>query len=146
MSIFVDKVITRDDSAIQVAMVWHKQLQIIAIGSYSEDKGGTVEIIDQFGYTIDEGRIPFHPTAQTSCLAWHPNKKTLLIGWESGEMYMYSNEQCAKVETAHTASIHIADWSSKGSYVITGDKQVTFSYPKTLHYEMSFKFLFYRVL
>ena len=32
MSLFVDKVITKDDSAIQVEMVWHPHLGILARG------------------------------------------------------------------------------------------------------------------
>lgn len=34
MSLFVDKVITRDDSAIQVDMCWHPQLGILARGTH----------------------------------------------------------------------------------------------------------------
>ena len=79
MSLFVDKVITKDDSAIQVEMVWHPHLGILARGefvlfqmnclslnlvsfpltaSFSEDLGGVVNLVDKYGYDIDEGMIP----------------------------------------------------------------------------------------
>ena len=81
MSLFVDKVITKDDSAIQVDMVWHPHLGILARGeeglltqikcrsspnvvwflltaSFSEDLGGVVNLVDKYGYDIDEGMIP----------------------------------------------------------------------------------------
>jgi hypothetical protein len=37
MSLFVDKVITRDDSAIQVEMCWHPQMGLLARGKERTD-------------------------------------------------------------------------------------------------------------
>eukprot|EP00095_Tigriopus_kingsejongensis_P006204 snap_masked-scaffold252_size238019-processed-gene-1.6 protein:Tk06204 transcript:snap_masked-scaffold252_size238019-processed-gene-1.6-mRNA-1 annotation:"intraflagellar transport protein 140-like protein" len=122
MSLFVDKVITPDESAIQVGMSWHKQFGLLALGSYSEDQGGVVTIVDHAGFETETGRIPPHPTAQPSCLCWHPLKKLLIIGWDVGEMYMYVNSQCLKVDALHNAAIHLAEWSKHGTNLITADK------------------------
>ena len=84
MSLFVDKVVTKDDSAIQVEMVWHPHLGILARGerrfafakcisslnrvwflltaSFSEDLGGVVNLVDKYGYDVDEGMIPREQT------------------------------------------------------------------------------------
>ena len=125
MSLFVDKIITKDDSAIQVDMAWHKQAGLLALGAYSEEQGGIVTIVDQSGFEVDAGKIPSHPTAQTSCLAWHPVQKFLVIGWESGELYIYSNGQCTKIDSLHNAPIHLGVWSSCGSSFISADKNGT---------------------
>jgi len=74
MSLYVDKAVTADESAIQVDMAWHPRLQLVALAAYSEDRGGTVDLVDRYGYNVDEGQIPAHPTAQASALAWHPLK------------------------------------------------------------------------
>ncbi len=74
MTLYIDRAITRDESAIQVDLAWHDSLHLAALGAFSEDRGGTVDVVDRYGYSVDEGRIPPHPTAQTSCLSWHPFK------------------------------------------------------------------------
>ncbi len=61
-------------STLKVELSWHDSLPLCALGAFSEERGGTVDLVDRHGYTVDEGRIPPHPTAQTSCLAWHPFK------------------------------------------------------------------------
>ncbi|TRY69166.1 hypothetical protein TCAL_05644 [Tigriopus californicus] len=122
MSLFVDKVITPNESAIQVGMAWHPQFGLLALGSYSEDQGGVITIVDHTGFETESGRIPPHPTAQSSCLSWHPLKKLLVIGWDTGELYIYVNSQCLKVDALHNGPIHLAKWSSHGSSLITTDK------------------------
>lgn len=122
MSLFVDRVITPNESAIQVGMAWHPQFGLLALGSYSEDQGGVITIVDHAGFETETGRIPPHPTAQSSCLSWHPLKKLLVIGWDTGELYIYVNSQCLKVDALHNGPIHLAKWSSHGSSLITSDK------------------------
>ena len=66
-----------------------------------------------------------HPTAQASCLAWHPVKKILVMGWDSGEIYLYANQQCSKVDSSHNASVHLAQFSAQGNSLVTADKSGT---------------------
>ena len=129
MSLFVDKIITKDDRAIQVDMSWHHTAGLLALGSYSEEQGGIVTIVDQSGFEVDAGKIPSHPTAQTSCLSWHPVQKLLVIGWESGELYLYANGQCTKIDSPHNAAIHLGVWSSCGTSFISADKNEQIALP-----------------
>ena len=67
--------------------------------------------------------IPAHPTAQVTATAWHPTKKILAIGWENGELFLFSdhNNSCVELQTIHTASIVLLEWSQAGSRLISGD-------------------------
>ena len=49
--------------------------------------------------------IPAHPTAQVNVVSWHPTKKILAIGWENGELFVYSdhNNSCTELQNIHTA-------------------------------------------
>ena len=53
------------------------------------------------GEAADGIDIPAHPTAQVTCISWHPSKKMLAIGWENGELFLYSdhNNTCVEVPT-----------------------------------------------
>ncbi len=48
MTLYIDKAITRDESAIQVDLSWHPSLHLAALGAFSEDRGGTVDIVDRW--------------------------------------------------------------------------------------------------
>jgi intraflagellar transport protein 140 len=46
-------------------------------------------------------------------------------GWDSGEIYLFSNQQCTKVDSSHNSPVHLAEFSSQGSSLITADKSGT---------------------
>jgi hypothetical protein len=39
-------------------------------------------------------------------MAWHPVSKMLAVGWENGELFLYSdhNNTCIEIPTIHNAS------------------------------------------
>lgn len=59
-----------------------------------------------------------------TALAWHPEKKILIVGWENGEIYLYidSKSQCLKVDTLHQSAVTLLQWSTRGSRLISTDK------------------------
>ena len=75
------------------------------------------------GEAVDSINIPAHPTAQVTSTAWHPTKKMLAVGWETGELFLYSdhNNSCVELQTIHTSSILILEWSGGGSRLVSGD-------------------------
>jgi len=38
-------------------------------------------------------------------------RKILVIGWDSGDLYLYVEDTCLRVDTSHSSSIHLAEWS-----------------------------------
>ncbi len=91
-------------NSIQVELAWHTKYSILAVGAYSEERGGFVRVIDTnlgSGLSLEEALpIPPHPTAQVSALLWHPIQKLLCVGWENGEVYLYDHDktQCMRIE------------------------------------------------
>ena len=100
-----------EQNSIQVELGWHQRYPLLAVGAYSEEKGGYVRVIDTSlggGLGLEDALpIPPHPTAQVSALAWHPIQKTLVVGWENGELYLYDHEktQCSRIGKNETIVI-----------------------------------------
>ena len=58
-----------------------------------------------------------------SAVQWHPIKKVLAIGWETGELCIRNEHEreLYEVPLVHKAEITILQWSSTGSRLVTGD-------------------------
>ena len=119
-----------EQNSIQVELAWHQKYPLLAVGAYSEEKGGYVRVIDTSlggGLGLEEALpIPPHPTAQVSALSWHPLQKILIVGWENGELYIYDHEktQCVRIESdaAHQSAVALLKWSGLGKRLITADR------------------------
>ena len=125
MSLYFDCAINSGGASgnIHVSTSWHTTHALLAVGSYSEEKGGYVSVYTDDGEVADGIEIPAHPTAQVTCISWHPSRKMLAIGWENGELFLYSdhNNTCVEVPTIHNASVILLEWSQAGSRLISGD-------------------------
>ena len=125
MSLYFDCAINTGGSSgnIHVNTGWQNSHALLAVGSYSEEKGGYVSLYTDDGEQVENVSIPPHPTAQVTSAAWHPTRKVLAIGWENGELFLFSdhNNTCSEVTTVHTASIVLLEWSQAGSRLISGD-------------------------
>ena len=140
MALFIDREVPVEPNSIQLEMAWHSRKPLLAVGTYSEEKGGYVRIIEApttsgglgggtTGVHIDENGIPPHPTAQVSSLAWHTGVQSwLAVGWENGELYLYHHssdpdlKKCLKVDSLHGAAVFLMQWSPAGSRLVTADK------------------------
>ena len=125
MSLYFDCAINTGGSSgnIHVNTSWHSTHALLAVGSYSEERGGYVSLYTDDGEQVENVTIPSHPTAQVTATAWHPTNKLLAIGWENGELFLYSEQTntCTEVQTLHTANILILEWSQAGSRLISAD-------------------------
>ena len=71
MSLFVDREIPVESNSIVIELAWHSRVPLLAIGAYSEEKGGNVRLVDGSGSATEEvDPIPPHATAQVSSVAW----------------------------------------------------------------------------
>lgn len=87
MSLYFDiRVQNPDTASVSTFAIWHKSLPLLAVASYSQEKGGFVTIFDDQGEVLPEVEITRHSVAQVTSLSWHPEKKFLAVGWESGEL------------------------------------------------------------
>ena len=58
------------------------------------------------------------------CLEWHPEKKILAVGWRSGEITTYNNddEQIFEQSSIHRSPINVVRWNENGSRLLSMDQ------------------------
>ncbi|KAF2347068.1 Anaphase-promoting complex subunit 4 WD40 domain [Trinorchestia longiramus] len=125
MTLYFDSRIQSPNShAINTHMAWHNEASCLAVASYSEEKGGTVNVYTGEGKLCSEVDIPPHPTAQVTSLAWHPIQRLLAVGWETGELYLWNDheEELHQIQSLHRAAITILEFSHAGSRLVTADQ------------------------
>ena len=68
MSLYFDCAVHSGGGAgnIHVSATWHPAHPWLAVGSYSEDRGGYVTVFTDDGEVVDGVDIPAHPTAQVT--------------------------------------------------------------------------------
>lgn len=56
-------------------------------------------------------------------LAWHPQKKILAIGWESGELFIYNDHEheLHEIQSLHRSPISVLEFSIGGKRLVTAD-------------------------
>lgn len=57
-----------------------------------------------------------------TALAFHPSAKVALLGLDTGEKFIFSNDD-ELVSSEHTAPLSVAKFSQRGSVAVTGDKK-----------------------
>lgn len=75
------------------------------------------------GKLCDEVDIPPHPTAQVTSVTWHPSKRILAIGWETGELYLWNDHEHEfhEIQSLHRAPISILCFSAAGARLVSAD-------------------------
>lgn len=87
MTLYFDtRVQNPENASINTCATWHSNLPFLAVAAFSQDKGGFVTLFDDQGEPLQDVETPGHSVAQVTALVWHPERKWLVIGWESGEM------------------------------------------------------------
>ncbi|ELT94193.1 hypothetical protein CAPTEDRAFT_114177 [Capitella teleta] len=100
---------------------WHRTHPILAVASFSEANGANITCYGEEGEHMQDSVI--RKSRPASAIQWHPTKRILAIGWETGEVNI-TNEQdheLYEVPLLHKAEITILQWSSAGSRLVTGD-------------------------
>ncbi|ESO81986.1 hypothetical protein LOTGIDRAFT_223604 [Lottia gigantea] len=122
MAVYFDHRLGGDSSYIKTEIKWCPSSLHLAVICYSEENGGTVEIYTEEGERIQHNAV--HKQCHVSTIAWHPNRRILAVGWETGEITIW-NEQDNEVTEAlqiHKHEVSVLHWSSTGSRLSTGDK------------------------
>ena len=71
-------------------------------------------------------KIPHKPLthqSRPSSYSWHPTRKILAVGWETGEITLWNEQDKELIEAPHThkSEISVMKWSSQGSRLLTAD-------------------------
>lgn len=67
-------------------------------------------------------------TKEASVLAWHPTKKVLAAGWETGEITIRNEQdnESYEVPRVHRAEVTILHWTHLGTRLLSGDSVISF--------------------
>lgn len=95
---------------------------LLAVSSYIEGTGGTVNIFNEEGERIQHR--PLTNQTQVCKVAWHPNRKILAIGWQTGELTIWNEQEHELIEPTHLhkGELAVMHWSSNGTRFVSGDK------------------------
>ncbi|XP_043233356.1 intraflagellar transport protein 140 homolog [Amphibalanus amphitrite] len=127
MSVYFDRYI--DDQqlgVLKVGLEWHRVAPLVAVSWYSEQQGGGVSIYNDEGDQVPGLTVPPSNTQVTS-IVWHPIKKVLLLGWETGVLQTWNEQDksLTDIQSLHKSPVTIAVWSAAGGRLITADTSGT---------------------
>ncbi len=57
-------------------------------------------------------------------MQWHPVRRIAVIGWQSGEITLYNDDEQTYCEQSslHRSPLTVLRWNKSGSRIISGDK------------------------
>ncbi|XP_066587942.1 intraflagellar transport protein 140 homolog [Prorops nasuta] len=128
MTLYFDtRVQTSETASITTHASWHSNFPLLAVSTYSQDKGGRVTIYDDQGDALPDVESPEHPLAPVTALAWHPERRWLAIGWHTGILRIWPGDtginDFNNVVTPHRDSITILKWSQHGGRLVSADSE-----------------------
>ncbi|XP_076680544.1 intraflagellar transport protein rempA [Andrena cerasifolii] len=126
MSLYFDTRVQNPETAsISTHAIWHANYPLLGVAAYSQDKGGFVTIYDDQGEQLQDVESPRHSVAQVTALGWHPERRWLAAGWESGELRIWPGDtgsiEFNIIVTPHRESINILQWSQHGGRLVSAD-------------------------
>ncbi|CAG5059653.1 unnamed protein product [Parnassius apollo] len=122
MTLYIDtKLNFTDSNTVSTLGSWHPSLPLLAVGSYNQEKGGSVTIFQENGHALEDCDWPVLLSNQVTTLAWHPTRKLLVVGWDGGELYIWLEYSWARLEAPHNTAITTVNFSSGGGRLIASD-------------------------
>ncbi|GFO12432.1 intraflagellar transport protein 140 homolog, partial [Plakobranchus ocellatus] len=121
MAVHFDHRLNTEDAGINIDIGWLQTSPILAVLSYSEDRGGSVSLFNEEGE-----KLPHKPIAHQShpsSYAWHPTRKIIAVGWETGEITIWNEQDKELIEAAHLhrSEVTVMRWSSNGTRLLSAD-------------------------
>lgn len=124
MALYIDKKIEDPTGGPQKTLLsWHKCFPLMACASYDDSSGGVVSIYKDDSSVV-RNKITSRLGIQVTALAWHPTKKCLLIGWESGDLSIFSElggREVYSFSKHHNNVVSVLKFNEIGKVFVTGD-------------------------
>jgi len=124
MAVYFDYQIKSPTVAKHTVISCHCQYPLVAVGSINEpDAGGAVTLYLDEGEFLEDSII--QRSTHVKSLDWHPSRKILAAGWESGEVVIWNENDHELHETAmhHKVEVNIIQWNPSGSRLATADSR-----------------------
>ncbi|KAG8223373.1 hypothetical protein J437_LFUL001251 [Ladona fulva] len=109
--------------SVHVGICLHEKHPLLAVSSFNDDNGGFSFICNEEGESLEGVSFPTHPSAQVTALAWHPTRLQLAIGWENGDLQVWTDgqEEFSSVDSPHRDPVSLLQWSNQGLRLISAD-------------------------
>eukprot|EP00056_Hartaetosiga_gracilis_P002835 m.57093 g.57093 ORF g.57093 m.57093 type:complete len:1349 (+) comp11214_c0_seq1:56-4102(+) len=125
MAMFFDFPVSAPDAYTPITSEWHSAHPVLAVASkesHGSRSSGSVNLFNDDGDHLFQSTI--QRSASPTVIAWHPTKKLLATGWESGEVIMWNEETQSLYEgqTVHEGHITALTWSYDGSRLFSADE------------------------
>ncbi|KAI3390005.1 hypothetical protein SNEBB_007594 [Seison nebaliae] len=128
MALFFDfRVQSPIDNVNYTNLKYHKDYILLAALSFNEQSRGTVQIFTDEGENLREAFMK-NAYAPLTC-DWHPTKKLLVVGWETGTLTQWSplSKRVEHIEANHDNDIVYIIFSGNGKtlFVLDSDANVS---------------------
>ncbi|KAM7433446.1 hypothetical protein ABFA07_016329 [Porites harrisoni] len=123
MAVYFDHRIQSPAVAIQTDIAWHSSYPLLAVASKNEpDVGGSVDFYLDEGELVEESSI--QRSSLVTAIAWHPVRKILAIGWQSGDVLIWNehDRELHEASSIHQSPVKFVQWSSNGNRLVTCDQ------------------------
>ncbi|CAG9773857.1 unnamed protein product [Ceutorhynchus assimilis] len=124
MTLYMENAVTfPEPGSISINTLWHPNVSLLAVASFSQEKGGFVIIFDELGESIKDIYCPVHRSYQVTALAWHPEKTLLVSGWENGDLKVWNgtDKEFIAVVGPHKTPVTLLEFSEKGGRLVSCD-------------------------
>ncbi|XP_049817321.1 intraflagellar transport protein 140 homolog isoform X2 [Aethina tumida] len=116
-------VLFSESGNVSIDVIWHPNEPLLAVASFSQDRGGFVTIFDELGESLKNVIFPVHRSYQVTSLAWHPEKTVLITGWENGELRLWdgTEKEFFNITGLHKCPVILLEYSEKGGRLVSCD-------------------------
>ncbi|KAF0771516.1 Uncharacterized protein FWK35_00000315 [Aphis craccivora] len=121
MSSYLEYKVKTNQNYTTTGISYHRQLGLLAILSYTENDEAQILICDELGEDLDNSGPNICKGLITS-FCWHPTQRTLAIGTNSGQIYIWNGGLITALDSVHEETIIFSKWSSLGGCLVTGDQ------------------------
>ena len=76
------------------------------------------------GELVEESSI--QRSSVVTAIVWHPVRKILAIGWQSGDVLMWNehDRELHEASSIHQSAVRVIQWSNNGNRLVTTDEVI----------------------
>ncbi|XP_022095457.1 intraflagellar transport protein 140 homolog isoform X2 [Acanthaster planci] len=122
MTVYFDHRVQTPTVGANVDIAWHPTHPYLAVATRGETGGGYVQLYNEEGEPIENSNV--QRSCSPSALSWNPSKPSVAVGWENGEVHVWSEQHRELYEApkVHKGEVCLIAWNDAGSRALTADR------------------------